>query len=61
MCNFAAELKHVANKEKLVDIQWDNTFQTSISQVEQKGKDGWERKTATILLQSDQNSIKRWR
>ncbi len=26
MCNFAAELKHVANKEKLVDIQWDNTF-----------------------------------
>ncbi len=26
MCNFAAELKYVANKEKLVDIQWDNTF-----------------------------------
>ena len=26
MCNFAAELKHVANKEKLVDIQWGNTF-----------------------------------
>jgi CRISPR/Cas system CMR-associated protein Cmr1 (group 7 of RAMP superfamily) len=26
MCNFAAELKHVAYKEKLVDIQWDNTF-----------------------------------
>jgi hypothetical protein len=25
MCNFAAELKHVANKEKLVDIQWDET------------------------------------
>ena len=25
MCNFAAELKYVANKEKLVDIQWDNT------------------------------------
>ena len=24
MCNFAAELKYVANKEKLVDIQWDN-------------------------------------
>ena len=26
MCNFAAELKYVANKEKLVDIQWGNTF-----------------------------------
>ena len=26
MCNFAPELKDVANKEKLVDIQWDNTF-----------------------------------
>jgi hypothetical protein len=40
MCNFAAELKHVANKDKFVDIQCDNTFQASISQVEQKGKDG---------------------
>jgi len=26
MCNFSAQLKHVVNKEKLVDIQWDNTF-----------------------------------
>ena len=26
MCNFAAQLKHVAYKEKLVEIQWDNTF-----------------------------------
>jgi len=26
MCNFAAQLKHVAYKEKLVEIQRDNTF-----------------------------------
>jgi len=26
MCNFAAELKHVAYREELVEIQLDNTF-----------------------------------
>ena len=26
MCNFTEQLKHVESKEKLVDIQWDNTF-----------------------------------
>jgi hypothetical protein len=26
MCNFAAQLKHVAYREKLVEIQRDNTF-----------------------------------
>ena len=26
MCNFAAELKHVSYREKLIEIQRDNTF-----------------------------------
>ena len=26
MCNFATQLKHVAYREKLVEIQRDNTF-----------------------------------
>lgn len=26
MCNLAAQLKHVAYREKLIEIQWDNTF-----------------------------------
>ena len=26
MCNFAAQLKHVAYREELVEIQRDNTF-----------------------------------
>ena len=26
MCNFAAQLKHVAYREKLIEIQRDNTF-----------------------------------
>ena len=38
MCNFAAELKHVANKEKLVDIQWDNTFKRAFLKSSKKAK-----------------------
>ncbi|EFI71997.1 MULTISPECIES: hypothetical protein [Segatella] len=38
MCNFAAELKHVANKEKLVDIQWDNTFKRAFLKSNKKAK-----------------------
>jgi predicted AAA+ superfamily ATPase len=38
MCNFAAELKHVANKEKLVDIQWNNTFKRAFLKSNKKTK-----------------------
>jgi hypothetical protein len=38
MCNFAAELKYVANKEKLVDIQWDNTFRRAFLKSNKKAK-----------------------
>ena len=38
MCNFAAELKHVANKEKLVDIQWDNTFKRAFLKSNKKAR-----------------------
>ena len=36
MCNFAAEFKDVANKEKLVDIQWDNTFRRAFLKLSKK-------------------------
>ena len=38
MYNFAAELKHVANKEKLVDIQWDNTFRRAFLKSSKKAR-----------------------
>ena len=38
MCNFAAELKYVANKEKLVDIQWDNTFRRAFLKSSKKAR-----------------------
>ena len=38
MCNFAAELKDVANKEKLVDIQWNNTFYRSFLKSNKKAR-----------------------
>ena len=38
MCNFAAEIKHVANKEKLVDIQWDNTFKRAFLKSSKKAR-----------------------
>ena len=38
MCNFAAELKHVANKEKLVDIQWNNTFKRAFLKSSKKAR-----------------------
>ena len=38
MCNFAAELKYVANKEKLVDIQWDNTFKRAFLKSSKKAR-----------------------
>ena len=38
MCNFAAELKYVANKEKLVDIQWDNTFKRELLKSSRKAR-----------------------
>jgi hypothetical protein len=38
MCNFATELKHVANKEKLVDIQWDNTFKRAFLKSSKKAR-----------------------
>ena len=36
MCHFAAELKHVANKEKLVDIQWDNIIARAFLKLSKK-------------------------
>ena len=38
MCNFAAELKHVANNEKLVDIQWGNTFYREFLKLSKKAR-----------------------
>ena len=38
MCNFAAELKDVTNKEKLVDIQWDNTFRRAFLKSSKKAR-----------------------
>ena len=38
MCNYAAELKHVANKEKLVDIQRDNTFKRAFLESSKKAR-----------------------
>ena len=38
MCNFAAEFKYVANKEKLVDIQWDNTFRRAFLKSSKKAR-----------------------
>ena len=38
MCNFAAELKHVANKDKFVDIQCDNTFKRAFLKSSKKAK-----------------------
>jgi hypothetical protein len=38
MCNFAAQLKHVANKEKLIDIQWDNTFKRAFLKSSKKAR-----------------------
>ena len=36
MCNFAAQLKHVASKEKLVDIQWDNIIARAFLKLSKK-------------------------
>ena len=38
MCKFAAQLKHVANKEELVDIQWDNTFKRAFLKSSKKAR-----------------------
>ena len=38
MCNSAAEFKYVANKEKLVDIQWDNTFRRAFLKSSKKAR-----------------------
>ena len=38
MCNFAAELKYVANKEKLVDIQWDNIIALAFLKLSKKAR-----------------------
>ena len=38
MCNFAAELKDVANKEKLIDIQWDNTVKRAFLKLSKKAR-----------------------
>ena len=38
MCNLAAELKHVANKEKIVDIQRDNTFKRAFLKLSKKAR-----------------------
>ena len=38
MCNFAAEFKDVANKEKLVDIQRDNTFKRAFLKSSKKAR-----------------------
>ena len=38
MSIFAAELKYVANKEKLVDIQWDNTFKRAFLESSKKAR-----------------------
>ena len=38
MCKFTAEFKDVANKEKLVDIQWDNTFKRAFLKSSKKAR-----------------------
>lgn len=38
MCNFAAQLKHVASKEKLVDIQWDNIIARAFLKLSKKAR-----------------------
>ena len=38
MCNFAAQLKHVAYKEKLVEIQRDNTFRRAFLKSSKKAR-----------------------
>ena len=38
MCNFATELKHVANKEKFVDIQWDNIIARAFLKLSKKAR-----------------------
>ena len=38
MCNFTEQLKHVASKEKLVDIQWDNTFRRETPKSSKKAR-----------------------
>ena len=50
MCNFAAQLKHVAYREKLVEIQRDNTFRREILKSSKKG--AVQAKTAKCLLSS---------
>ena len=44
MCNFAAQLKHVAYREKLVEIQRDNTFrrETLKSSKKSRYKSKWQ-------------------
>ena len=38
MCNIAAEFKDVANKEKLVEIQRDNTFRRETLKLSKKAR-----------------------
>ena len=38
MCNFAEEFKYVANKEKLVDIQWDNIIARAFLKLSKKAR-----------------------
>jgi len=38
MCNFAAQLKHVAYREELVEIQRDNTFRREILKSSKKAQ-----------------------
>ena len=38
MCNFAEEFKYVANKEKLVDIQWNNIIARAFLKLSKKAR-----------------------
>ena len=38
MCNFAAQLKHVAYREKLIEIQRDNTFRRETLKLSKKAR-----------------------
>ena len=38
MCNFTEQLKHVASKEKLVDIQWDNIIARAFLKLSKKAR-----------------------
>ena len=38
MCNFAAQLKHVAYREKLIEIQRDNTFRRAFLKSSKKAR-----------------------